>query len=64
MRYVEQSRRKFLSSAAVVAGISLVHGRTGFASLLEGDQQSETKADYSLKIATQPIELARTESSP
>jgi FtsP/CotA-like multicopper oxidase with cupredoxin domain len=58
MRHVEQSRRKFLSSAAVVAGISLVHGRTGLAPLLEGDRQSETKADYSLTIATQPIELA------
>ena len=58
MTQVENSRRKFLASAAAVAGATLVHGRTGFASILGSEQQPETKADYTLTIATQPIELA------
>jgi FtsP/CotA-like multicopper oxidase with cupredoxin domain len=58
MGQVGNSRRKFLASAAAVAGATLVHGRTGFASILVSEQQSHTKADYSLTIATQPIELA------
>jgi FtsP/CotA-like multicopper oxidase with cupredoxin domain len=58
MGQVGNSRRKFLASAAAVAGATLVHSRTGFASILVSEQQSHTKADYSLTIATQPIELA------
>ena len=58
MGHIKQSRRSFLASAAALAGGSLVPSRTtGFASALGGDQKSE-KADYSLTIATQPIELA------
>lgn len=58
MGQMEHSRRKFLASAAAAAGMRLVHGRTGFASILGSEQQSEPQADYSLTIATQPIELA------
>jgi hypothetical protein len=38
--------------------MGIVHSQTGFASILGGEQQSETKGDHSLTIATQPIELA------
>lgn len=55
---MEHSRRKFLSSAAALAGVGLVRSQIGFASVLKGDQQSEPKADYMLTIATKPIELA------
>jgi FtsP/CotA-like multicopper oxidase with cupredoxin domain len=55
---MEQSRRSFLASTAALAGASLIRARIGFASVLEGYQPSETKADYSLTIAPHPIELA------
>jgi hypothetical protein len=45
MGQVGNSRRKFLASAAAVAGATLVQGRTGFASILVSEQQSHTKAD-------------------
>jgi hypothetical protein len=39
--------------------MGLVHSQAGFASVLGNDQRSELTADYTLTIATQPIELAR-----
>lgn len=47
------SRRKFLSGATALAGGAVLSGRAGLALMAD-----ETKADYSLTIATQPIELA------
>ena len=47
------SRRKFLSGASALAGGALLSGRAGLALMAD-----EAKADYSLTIATQPIELA------
>ncbi len=47
------SRRKFLSGASALAGGAVLRGRAGFALMAD-----EAKADYSLTIATQPIELA------
>src|SRR5271156_5644420 len=47
------SRRKFLSGASALAGGALLSNRAGLALMAD-----EAKADYSLTIATQPIELA------
>lgn len=58
MNRMGQSRRAFLSSAAAIASLSLVNRRHGFASILDSDQPAVKKADYTLSIATQPIELA------
>jgi hypothetical protein len=54
MGQMEQSRKRFLASA----GAAVVLDRTGFAFALRVGQQPEAKADYTLTIATQPIELA------
>src|ERR1700689_2009817 len=53
MSAADLSRRSFLSAATALAGDAIVGGRTGL-----GGKGAETKADYSLRIATQPIELA------
>lgn len=58
MRRIGVSRRNFLSSAAALAGGALVQGRAGFASIADGGRRADTQADYSLTIATKPIELA------
>jgi hypothetical protein len=50
--------KKILLSASAIAGVGLVRSRTGFASILEDDKQAEPKPDYTLTIATKPIELA------
>src|SRR5271155_4960233 len=54
----KQSRRDFLATAGVLSGASFIHRRRGFASVLQDGQQPEVKADYSLTIATRPVELA------
>lgn len=53
MSGIDISRRSFLSVATTLAGGAVLNGRPGLAWM--GD---EGKADYSLTIATQPIELA------
>ena len=53
MSGADLSRRSFLSAATALAGGAVLSGRTGLGLMAE-----ETKADYSLRIATQPIELA------
>src|SRR5580700_3628529 len=58
MNGIDLSRRKFLSTAPAVAGGALLRGHAGFALTPADYQQTETKADYALTIATQPIELA------
>lgn len=58
MKRLEPSRRQLLSSAATLAGLSLVRSRIGFASILKRDEQRDPKVDYTLTIATNPIELA------
>src|SRR5271166_5238012 len=58
MGCMDRSRRKFLSAAPALVGGALLSGRAGFALTAAGNQEKETKADYSLTIATQPIELA------
>ena len=58
MNGLDHSRRKFLSTAPALVGSALLGGRAGFAWTADGNQEPETKADYSLTIATQPIELA------
>lgn len=58
MGLAEISRRKFLVTAGVVAGVSALRPQELYGippSLLA---QSETPADYTLTIATKPIELA------
>jgi FtsP/CotA-like multicopper oxidase with cupredoxin domain len=52
------SRRNFLSSAAALAGSTLVRGTAG--SALAGSEipEDDAHADYTLTIATKPIELA------
>lgn len=58
MSRFDLSRRDFLSSAACLAGTSLVGEHAGLASMFGTGQSPQTKADYSLTIATQPIEIA------
>ena len=55
---IDRSRRTFLSAAAALAGGAVLHSSAGFALTADEQQQIETKPDYSLTIATQPIELA------
>src|ERR1700674_2645977 len=50
---MDLSRRTFLSAATALVGGAVLSVRTGL-----GLMADETKADYSLRIATQPIELA------
>ena len=58
MTGIELSRRKFLSTVPALAGSALLRGHAGFAWTAAVNEQTETKADYDLTIATQPIELA------
>src|SRR5882757_6882520 len=58
MNGIDLSRRRFLSTAPALAGGALLSGHAGFAWTAAGNEQTETKADYTLTIATQPIELA------
>ena len=58
MKGTDHSRRGFLATATALAGCAMLSGRTGFAWTPPDSQQTETKADYALTIATQPIELA------
>jgi FtsP/CotA-like multicopper oxidase with cupredoxin domain len=53
MSGADLSRRSFLSAATALAGGAVLSGHTGL-----GWMADETKADYSLRIASQPIELA------
>jgi FtsP/CotA-like multicopper oxidase with cupredoxin domain len=50
---MDLSRRNFLSTGTALVGGAALSGRAGIAWMAD-----ETKADYSLTIATQPIELA------
>jgi FtsP/CotA-like multicopper oxidase with cupredoxin domain len=50
---MDLSRRNFLSAGTALAGGAALSSRAGIAWMAD-----ETKADYSLNIATQPIELA------
>jgi len=52
------SRRKFLAATSAVAGSSMLHPPFIFGELTLSLAQSDTPADYSLTIATKPIELA------
>src|SRR5216683_830681 len=58
MNGIDLSRRRFLSTAPALAGVALLSGHAGFAWTAAGNEQTETKAEYTLTIATQPIELA------
>jgi FtsP/CotA-like multicopper oxidase with cupredoxin domain len=55
---VDLSRRSFLSAATALAGDVLFHGRGGSALTRDDQRQTAAKPDYSLTVATQPIELA------
>jgi FtsP/CotA-like multicopper oxidase with cupredoxin domain len=55
---IDRSRRRFLSAATALAGGAVLHSSPGFALMPDEQHQIETKPDYSLTIATQPIELA------
>ncbi len=57
MRRIGLSRRNFLTSAAAIAGGTFLRGRQGLGSMVNDDRQ-DARADYSLTIATKPIELA------
>src|SRR5437660_8578292 len=52
------SRRNFVSTAAAMAGSTLVKGTAGFALPPNDGLQEDSQADYTLTIATKPIELA------
>jgi FtsP/CotA-like multicopper oxidase with cupredoxin domain len=52
------SRRNFLSSAAALAGSTLVRGTAGLALAGSEIPEDDAHADYTLTIATKPIELA------
>jgi len=57
----QQSRREFLKSAGIAAGVSLLPGGASFAQMAAGNASSQVeagKADYTLRIATTPIEIA------
>src|ERR1700756_2891774 len=58
MKGIDHSRRKFLSTAPMLVGGGLLSGRAGFPLMPADNQQTDTKPDYALIIATQPIELA------
>ena len=52
------SRREFLSTAAAMAGSTLVKGTAGFGLPASEGLRDDSQADYTLTIATKPIELA------
>jgi FtsP/CotA-like multicopper oxidase with cupredoxin domain len=52
------SRREFLSTAAAMAGSTLVKGTAAFALPASEGLRDDSQADYTLTIATKPIELA------
>ena len=58
MVLAEISRRKFLVTAGAVAGVSALRPLSFYGASPSLLVQSETPADYSLTIATKPIELA------
>jgi FtsP/CotA-like multicopper oxidase with cupredoxin domain len=58
MTRIGLSRRNFLSSAAALAGSTLVRGTAGFALAGSEIPEDDAHADYTLTIATKPIELA------
>ena len=58
MKSMQCSRRNFLASTAAVAGAAFLDRRRGLAAVLPAGQLPQVKADYSLTIAAQPIELA------
>src|SRR3984885_5911157 len=58
MKGIDRSRRKFLATTPALVGSALLSGRAGFSLMPASNQPAETKADYALTIATQPIELA------
>src|SRR6202045_3544100 len=51
---MDLSRRNFLSASTALVGGAALSGRAGIAWMADA-----TKADYTLTIATRPIELAR-----
>lgn len=56
-----QSRREFLKTAGLAAGAALLPGRANFAQMAggAGSPKGETvKADYTLRIASTPVEIA------
>jgi FtsP/CotA-like multicopper oxidase with cupredoxin domain len=52
------SRRNFLTTAGALAGSAALHGRSIFGQQTSPATQRDIPADYTLKIATTPIELA------
>jgi FtsP/CotA-like multicopper oxidase with cupredoxin domain len=63
MKDVRASRREFLRMAAMVAGTELVSPRFGVGPTelvaAEKSQETQSKADYTLRIAASPIEIAQ-----
>ncbi|WP_254062375.1 multicopper oxidase domain-containing protein, partial [Acidobacterium sp. S8] len=58
MGLTQISRRKFLVTAGAVAGVSALRPQALYGVPPSLPAQSETPADYTLTIATKPIELA------
>ena len=58
MVLAEISRRKFLLTAGAVAGVSVVRPQSFYGASPSVLAQPDTPADYTLTIATKPIELA------
>jgi FtsP/CotA-like multicopper oxidase with cupredoxin domain len=58
MRQFEVSRRKFLGNASAIAGASLLQGSKVLFG--QGIGQESSQADYTLTMATTPLELAPT----
>jgi FtsP/CotA-like multicopper oxidase with cupredoxin domain len=54
------SRRRFLGTGVAVAGSSLVYGHRSLFAQTASSGMDATKADYSLNIATTPLELSPT----
>jgi FtsP/CotA-like multicopper oxidase with cupredoxin domain len=52
------TRRDFLAAASAVAGSALLRGHSAFGKPGLFRPQTDAAADYSLTIATKPIELA------
>ena len=59
------SRRNFLKAASVLAGTALVPSVIAEAATLQSNAsaQDEVKADYTIRIATSPVEIAPKKSS-
>jgi FtsP/CotA-like multicopper oxidase with cupredoxin domain len=52
------SRRNFLKTVGAIAGSSLLHGTRPFYGQMAVHDAMDSKADYTLKIATTPLELS------